>query len=88
MNVSGVGFPSSQIAMGGSQTGENPRLRALEQKLEKLNKEKEKAVKSKNRDKVRELEKEIEQVRQQIEELKQKEKKKNLIILMWGVKSI
>ena len=67
--------PASSGASGvsmGAMSGENSRLKALEQKLGKLEKEKEKAAKAHNKDKERELEKEIQKVKQ----LKAKEGKK------------
>ena len=71
--------PASSGASGvsmGAMSGENSRLKALEQKLGKLEKEKEKAAKAHNKDKERELEKEIQKVKQQIGQLKAKEGKK------------
>lgn len=72
--------PTSIPVSGGSQmapaASSNPRLKALEQKLEKLKKEKEEAVHNNDGDKKRELEKEIQKVEQQIEQLKRKEKQK------------
>ena len=44
MNVNGVGFGTPAVDTGGSFGGGNPRLKALEQKLQRLNKEKEKAA--------------------------------------------
>lgn len=64
------------IQAGAMSSSGSPRLKALEQKLGKLEKEKEKAAKANNKDKERELEKEIQKVKQEIEQLKAKENRK------------
>ena len=72
--------PTSVPVSGGVQAGpaasSNPRLKALEEKLDRLKKEKEEAVRNHDRDRKRELEHEIRQVERQIEQLKKKEKQK------------
>ncbi len=74
--INPVSIPVSGGVQGVPVSSSSPRLKALEQKLEKLKKEKEEAVHNNDRDKKRELEKEIQKVEQQIEQLKRKEKQK------------
>lgn len=76
MNVNGVGFGTPEATMSGSFGSGNPRLKALEQKLQRLNKDKQEAVRKRDEEKVKKLEEEIEKVKSQIEQLKRKERQK------------
>ncbi|MCI8417732.1 MAG: hypothetical protein HFI33_09650 [Lachnospiraceae bacterium] len=78
MNISGMnpGAGTPDISGGPASSGENPRLRSLEQKLQQLTKEKKEALANQDTEKAKALEKEIQSVKQQIQELKEKEKKK------------
>ena len=76
INISGIG--QTPIASGAdlSSGSANPRIKALEQRLQQLNNEKKKAVQEHDEEKVQKLEKEIQELEKQIEQLKQKEKLK------------
>lgn len=76
VNAVGNGIPSMNGAdfSGG---GSDPRLKALEQKLQKLTQEKKRAVRNKDGEKVKQLEQEIENVKKQIEQLKKKKQKED-----------
>ncbi|MEY8336586.1 hypothetical protein AALB16_00935 [Lachnospiraceae bacterium 62-35] len=76
MNVNATG--QNPLATGAdlSNGSTNPRIKALEQKLQQLNNEKKKAVQEHDEEKAQKLEKEIQELRKQIEQLKQKEKQK------------
>ena len=78
MGANAVGFGASAVDMAGfSGGGSNPRLKALEQKLQQLTQEKKKAEEIKDEDNVRSLEQQIQNVKRQIEQLKKKEEKKD-----------
>ena len=54
MGVNGIGFGAPAVDMAGpSGGGGNPRLKALEQKLQQLNQEKKKAIQNKDEEKVK-----------------------------------
>ncbi len=53
MGVNSVGFGAPAVDMAGPGGGSNPRLKALEQKLQQLTQEKKKAEENKDEDKVR-----------------------------------
>ena len=59
MSINGIS--PSMIPMSGSQSGggQNPQIKALEQKLMQLNSEKKKAAQNHDEEKVKELEKQI-----------------------------
>ena len=79
MSVNGISSESlaaQGIPASSGSFGQNPRLAALERKLQRLNQEKKKAVENKDKEKARKLEQEIQAVKQQIEQLKKKEKQK------------
>lgn len=76
MSINPVNAAASGVNMSGAGGGENPRIKALEQKLQKLNEEKKKAVEAKDQEKVRKLEEEILKIQKQIEQLKKKDDKK------------
>ena len=80
MSVNGISSESlaaQGIPASSGSSSQNPRLAALERKLQRLNQEKKKAVENKDKEKARKLEQEIQAVKQQIEQLKKKEKKKS-----------
>lgn len=56
----------------GKDTGSDPQIRALENKLQQLNNEKKEAQKAHAEKKVRELEREIQSTEQKLEQLKKK----------------
>ena len=79
MSVNGISSESlaaQSIPASSGSSSQNPRLAALERKLQRLNQEKKKAVENKDQEKARKLEQEIQAVKQQMEQLKKKEKKK------------
>lgn len=76
MSVNPVNMSPSAVGFGGGAEGGSTRIKALEQKLQKLKEDKQKAVQEKDADKEKKLEKEIQKVEQQIEQLKRKEKNK------------
>jgi len=76
VNAVGFGVPSTD-AVNLSGGGGDSRLKALEQKLQKLNQEKEKAVRNHDEEKVKKLEQQIENVKRQIEQLKRKKQKED-----------
>lgn len=79
MSINGISpelLSAQNISGSSGSSGQNPRIAALERKLQRLNQEKKKAVENKDQDKARKLEQEIQAVKQQIQELKKKEEKK------------
>ena len=76
MSINGISPSMIPISGGQSGGGQNPQIKALEQKLMQLNSEKKKAAQNHDEEKVKELEKQLQEVEQKIEKLKQKEQKK------------
>lgn len=76
MSINGISPSMISMSAGSCVSGQNPQIKALEQKLMQLNSEKKKAAQNHDEEKVKELEKQIQEVEQKIEKLKQKEQKK------------
>ena len=77
MSISPVNMSAPAVDLSAaSGGGGNARIKALEQKLQKLNEDNEKAVQQKDTEKVKKLEEEIRKVEKQLEQLKKTEKNK------------
>ena len=72
--ISSAFFANGAVPKGAG--GDNPQIKALEQKLQRLNKEKKEADQNHDAEKVKELEKEIQAAQQKLERLKQNQQKK------------
>ncbi len=73
--ISSAFFANGAVPNGAG--GDNPQIKALEQKLQRLNKEKKEADQNHDAEKVKELEKEIQAAQQKLERLKQNQQQKN-----------
>ncbi len=78
MNINGIN-PSALPAPANANSpagGVDPRIMALEQKLQQLTIEKEKAIEAKDEEKAKKIEEQIQEIKKQIAELKRKKSKK------------
>ncbi len=75
MGLSGMSFGTPSVDMSNFSGGDDSRIKSLEQKLQRLNKEKRKAAENNDVEKEKKLEKQIEQVKKQIDQLKRKKQK-------------
>ena len=92
MSVNGISSESlaaQGIPASSGSSSQNPRLAALERKLQRLNQEKKKAVENKDKEKARKLEQEIQAVKQQIEQLRKRKRKSRMdrhLLKTWKVR--
>ena len=77
MNIPAVGssnlYSSPKLNQG---TGDDAKIRSLEQKLQKLNAEHQKAVQRKDEEQKNKIEKQIQEIQKQIQQLLQQEKER------------